>query len=52
MTGGPPPPPPSQPRKKRGWGARLSEFLLWAVVALATCLLLVLLAERLLPENF
>lgn len=37
---------------KRSWRSRLGELGLWALVSIATALLLILLSEELLPTNF
>lgn len=37
---------------KRSWKSRLGELALWALVAIATAIALVLLSESLLPANF
>ena len=37
---------------KRSWKARLGELLLWALVAIATAVIMVMLSEDLLPANF
>ena len=37
---------------KRPWKSRLGELALWALVSVATALILVQLAETLLPANF
>ena len=37
---------------KRSWRSRLGELAVWAVVALATALVLIQLSEELLPANF
>jgi hypothetical protein len=37
---------------KRSWKSRLGELALWALVAVATAVILVMLSERLLPSNF
>ncbi|HWC13595.1 MAG TPA: hypothetical protein VG929_03275 [Actinomycetota bacterium] len=36
----------------RSWKSRLLELALWAAVAVATAIVLVLLSESLLPANF
>jgi hypothetical protein len=38
--------------ENRSWKSRLGELALWASVAIATAVILVLLSEQLLPENF
>ena len=38
--------------EKRSWKSRLAEFALWATIAIVTAVILVLLSEQLLPENF
>lgn len=43
---------PSEQTKKRSWRSRLGELGLWALVSIATALLLILLSEKLLPTNF
>lgn len=37
---------------KRSWKSRLGELALWALVSIATALILIQLAESLLPANF
>lgn len=37
---------------KRSWKSRLGELALWALVAIATAVVMVLLSEELLPANF
>lgn len=37
---------------KRSWKSRIAELALWAAVAIATAVILVLLSESLLPANF
>jgi hypothetical protein len=37
---------------KRSWKSRLAELALWTLVAVATALIMIQLAETLLPENF
>jgi hypothetical protein len=37
---------------KRSWRSRLLELLLWAAVAVATAVALVVITERLAPPNF
>lgn len=37
---------------KRSWKARLGEFLLWTLLAIATAVIMTLLSEELLPANF
>lgn len=37
---------------KRSWKSRILELLLWAAVAVATAVVLVMLSEELLPANF
>ena len=37
---------------RRSWKARLGGLLLWALVAVGTAVLLVLITERLAPPNF
>jgi len=37
---------------KRSWKARLGELFLWALVAIATAVIMVLLSDRILPTNF
>jgi len=37
---------------KRSWKSRLLELALWALVSIVTAVILVLLSEKLLPENF
>ena len=37
---------------RRSWKRRVAELALWAVVALATALALILLADEILPANF
>jgi hypothetical protein len=39
-------------RRRRSWRSRLLELLLWAAVAVATAVIMVLLSERFLPANF
>jgi hypothetical protein len=39
-------------RRRRSWGARLAELLLWVAVAVATAVALVIITERLAPPNF
>ena len=39
-------------RRRRSWRSRLLELALWAVVSLATAVILVSLSEKLLPTNF
>lgn len=36
----------------RSWKSRLGELFLWALVAIATAVIMVLLSEELLPANF
>jgi hypothetical protein len=43
---------PEEPRSRREWKSKLLELLMWAIVSLATAVILVLLAEKLLPSNF
>ena len=37
---------------KRSWKSRLAELALWALVAIATAAIMVMLSEELLPANF
>lgn len=37
---------------KRSWKSKLLELLLWAVVAVATAVVLVMLSDEILPANF
>lgn len=37
---------------KRSWKSKILELLLWAAVAVATAVVLVMLSEELLPANF
>jgi hypothetical protein len=37
---------------KRSWKSRLGELALWALLAIATAVVLVMLSDRLLPANF
>ena len=39
-------------KKRRSWKSRLLELLLWAGVAIATAIILIMLSEQLLPSNF
>jgi hypothetical protein len=39
-------------KKRRSWKSRLLELSLWAAVAIATAVILVMLSEQLLPSNF
>lgn len=39
-------------KKRRSWKSRLLELLLWAAIAIATAVTLVVLSEQLLPSNF
>jgi len=39
-------------RRRRSWGSRIVELLLWIAVAVATAVVLVLVTERLAPPNF
>jgi hypothetical protein len=39
-------------KRRRSWKSRLLELLLWAAVAVATAIILIVLSERLLPSNF
>ena len=39
-------------KKRRSWKSRLLELLLWAAVAIATAVILVVLSEQILPSNF
>jgi hypothetical protein len=38
--------------RRRSWGARLAELLLWIAVAVATAVALIVVTERLAPPNF
>lgn len=38
--------------RRRSWGSRLAELLLWTAVAIGTAVLLVVVTERLAPPNF
>ena len=37
---------------KRSWKSRLGEFVIWALIAVITAVVLVALSESLLPANF
>jgi hypothetical protein len=37
---------------KRSWKSILGELAMWALVSIATAVILVILADRLLPANF
>ena len=37
---------------KRSWKSKLLELVLWAAVAVATAVVLVMLSEEILPANF
>ena len=37
---------------KRSWKSKVLELLLWAAVAVATAVALVMLSEEILPANF
>lgn len=37
---------------KRSWKSKLLELLLWAAVAVATAVVLVMLSDEILPANF
>jgi hypothetical protein len=37
---------------KRSWRSRLGELALWALVAIATAVILVLISDKILPTNF
>lgn len=37
---------------KRSWKSKVLELLLWAAVAVATAVVLVMLSEEILPANF
>jgi hypothetical protein len=38
---------------KRSWKSKLAELLLWAAVAIATAVVLIMLTDKILPEpNF
>jgi hypothetical protein len=37
---------------KRSWKTKVLELLLWAAVAVATAVVLVMLSEEILPANF
>jgi hypothetical protein len=37
---------------KRSWKSRLGELALWALVAIATAVILVLISDKILPTNF
>jgi hypothetical protein len=37
---------------KRSWKSRLGELALWALVAIATAVILVLVSDQILPSNF
>ncbi|HVL64831.1 MAG TPA: hypothetical protein VM573_06635 [Actinomycetota bacterium] len=39
-------------RERRSWRSRLLELALWALVAIATAVILVVASERYLPPNF
>lgn len=39
-------------KRRRSWKSRLLELSLWAAVAIATAVILVVLSEQLLPSNF
>jgi hypothetical protein len=39
-------------KRRRSWKSRLLELLLWAAVAVATAIILIVLSESLLPSNF
>jgi hypothetical protein len=38
--------------RRRSWKSRLLELLLWAAIAIATAVILVLVSEQILPSNF
>ena len=39
-------------RRRRSWGSRIAELLLWLALAIATAVVLVVVTERLAPPNF
>lgn len=39
-------------RSRRSWKSRLFELLLWALVAVATAVILALVTEEIAPPNF
>ncbi len=38
--------------RDRSWKGRVGEFLIWAAIAIATAVVLVVLSERFLPPNY
>lgn len=47
-----PPAPVSEPSTKRPLKSRLIEFGLWALLSIVTAVVMILLSDTLLPENF
>ncbi len=38
--------------RDRSWRSRVGEFLIWAAIAIATAVIMVLLSEKFLPPNY